>query len=697
MAVELEMTRTEAGDERTEPGRRADVVAWLVAAAALVGGLCFVLVNAYYNGGRLIPALDDAYIHMQYGAQIGRGEFLRFNDGDPISTGASSLLYVTILGAMYFLGAQGGLLLPAAVLLNIICHALTAVGVVLLGRRLSGPVAGAWAGALVALSGPLLWSATTGMEVSLIAFLLVATLLVFVRESERGSFPITPVLVSLAALGRLEALIFFLLLPPLMIRRIWRRPGKTAARLGATAWSLLPFALIAAQLVFYKIVTGSASPNGSQAKSHLNMPNFNLGELLGGMADNYAALLEILAGISRQDFTFPGALLFAGIGVVYLVGEPGVHRQVGLIIGAGTVLALGAVSTMATALWQQVRYLHPFLPLFLLLVVLGVGAVVGWLRLPARAATALLVVAALFTAVSVPLWAHVAIQDSASIRARLVKVATWANGNLPADARLGVHDVGAAAYLGDNKTVDLIGLTTNGLAEPAINGMGSLYEALREMAPEQRPDYIATYNSMPNGVDLARLANASIYAEPMLSTPQMTVWRCDWSLLNSGDRPTIPVDGQVRDHFDIASMRSEEAHDHEFRAARSDFQPMTEVRTVETGGREVVDSARHIWGEQEFTLHDLEPGRDLRLVARYDSRGPVPGRYTGTRQVRVYADGHEIGKHRLAPDPKGWSESVIEIPAERVTGSELTVRLAATQEFVGPYPDYKSFGFWAVQ
>ncbi|MFC7342764.1 hypothetical protein [Saccharopolyspora griseoalba] len=697
MAVELEMTAAESDREPEGPRRRTDVVAWLVAAAALLGGACFALINAHYNGGRLITPLDDAYIHLQYGAQLGRGEFLRFHDGDPISTGASSLLYIVALGAMHFLGAQGGLLLPAAVLLGVICHALTAVLVVRLGRRLSGPAAGAWAGALVALSGPLLWSSTTGMEVSLASLLLATTLLVYLRETERGVFALTPVLMTLAALCRLEALAFFLLLPPLMIWRGWRRPGERLARIGLAAWSLLPFLVVGAQLLFYKLATGSASPNGSQAKSHLSAPNSNLDGFAGATADNFAALLDILTGISRQDFVFPGALLLAGIGVVALVGRAGAHRDAGLVIGVGTVLALGAISTMATALWQQGRYLHPFLPLFLLTVVLGAGAAAGWLRLPARAVTGLLVVAALFTAVALPMWAHVAVQDSASIRERLVKIATWAKGHLPPDARLGVHDVGAAAYLGGHETVDLVGLTTNGLAEPAINGMGSLYEALREMPPDQRPDYIAAYNSMPNGVDLAALADGSIYAEPVLTTPLMTVWRCDWSLLGSGDRPSIPVQGRIRDHVDIGSMASERAHEHVVRPARSDFQPMTELRTVPVDGRRLVDSARHVWGEQEFTLHHLTPGEPVRLIARHDSRDPVPGRYTGMRQVRVFAGEQEIGKHRLEPDPAGWAESVIEIPAEAVTGFELTVRLAATQEFVGPYPDYKSFGFWAVQ
>ncbi|WP_406689741.1 hypothetical protein REH65_27690 [Saccharopolyspora sp. ID03-671] len=700
------MTKDLVEPELAEPTTRADASArrwrldrigmWAVPLVALAAGLAFVLINVHYNGGRYIPPLDDAYIHAQYAKQIGQGEFLQYNDGDPISTGASSLLYVLVLGAFYFLGVHGGLFLPVAVLFGVVCHALTAGGVVLLGRRVAGPVAGAWAGFLVALSGPLLWGASSGMEVSITSLLLVGTLLVLVRELPSGVFRFTPVLVALAALCRLEALVFLLVVPSLMIYVSARRARSLPARFGSLVWCALPFAVIAAQLLFYLATTGHSSPNGSQAKSHLSMPNLSLGELAGKTADNFSAFMEILAGLNRQDFAFPGALALAALGVAVLVRDGGPRRWVGWTIGVGTILALGAISTMGTALWQQVRYLQPFLPLFVLAAVIGLIEVGKRLRLGDKTPVALLAVAALFTALSVPTWVHNAVQDSGGIRERVVALANWTKGNLPEDARLGVHDVGAAAYLGGHPTVDLVGLTTNGLAEPALNGMGALYEELRAMSPEDRPDYIAIYDRMPDGVQLEHLADAGVLGAPVLSLPVMTVYKADWSLIDTGDEPIRPVTGTIRDYVDVGSMTSEADHDHEVHTARAGFQPMTEARTLETGGHEVVDSARHIIGEEEFTLHDLVPGRQVRLIARHDSTGPKPGLYTGARDVRVYADGTDLGKHWLKPEQKGWSETVITIPGHLVTGPDLTIRLAPMSPF-GPSPDFQAFGYWAVQ
>jgi hypothetical protein len=90
----------------------------IVLALAVLVGCLFVGTNLYYNRGdvsdngvNISAPLDDTFIHLQYGRQIGEGEWFRYNDGDPVSTGASSFLYVLILGAAHFLGVAGSYLL----------------------------------------------------------------------------------------------------------------------------------------------------------------------------------------------------------------------------------------------------------------------------------------------------------------------------------------------------------------------------------------------------------------------------------------------------------------------------------------------------------------------------------------------------------------------------------------------------------
>jgi hypothetical protein len=51
-------------------------------------------------------------------------------------------------------------------------------------------------------------------------------------------------------------------------------------------------------------------------------------------------------------------------------------------------------------------------------------------------------------------------QDVVLIETQMVRTAQWVNENLPADALLAVHDIGAVGYFTDNPLIDLAGLVT---------------------------------------------------------------------------------------------------------------------------------------------------------------------------------------------------------------------------------------------
>src|SRR5579864_2092091 len=72
-------------------------VAWLAHAA--VSG---VLAKVGHPGA----SLDDAYIHFQYARAIAEGHPLRFQAGEPITSGATSILWPAILAPFWALGAR---------------------------------------------------------------------------------------------------------------------------------------------------------------------------------------------------------------------------------------------------------------------------------------------------------------------------------------------------------------------------------------------------------------------------------------------------------------------------------------------------------------------------------------------------------------------------------------------------------------
>src|SRR5690606_38698627 len=115
--LQAEDVRADSGGRtETRPSSvRRDRAAWLVGALALVLGGVFVVVDLAYNEGKLIAPIDDVYIHLQYAAQLGSGHPFEYNTGDPVSTGASSLLYAFVLAAAHAVGFTGTALLAFAV------------------------------------------------------------------------------------------------------------------------------------------------------------------------------------------------------------------------------------------------------------------------------------------------------------------------------------------------------------------------------------------------------------------------------------------------------------------------------------------------------------------------------------------------------------------------------------------------------
>src|SRR5690606_35528912 len=79
-----------------------------------------------------------------------------------------------------------------------------------------------------------------------------------------------------------------------------------------------------------------------------------------------------------------------------------------------------------------------------------------------------------------------------SVAAQPLAMARWIASNTPPDSLIAVHDVGLIRYVGGRDTLDMVGLTTAGMADAWRNGPGAVGEAL--IASPRRPDYIAAYD-----------------------------------------------------------------------------------------------------------------------------------------------------------------------------------------------------------
>jgi hypothetical protein len=676
---------------------------WLGLLACAVGSL-FAAVDLYANRGHYVPPLDDTYIHAQYAFQLGHGRFLQYAPGAAPSTGASSFLYMVVLGAAVAAGVPAHLLLPVAVAFGVACLGVTAACTTRLGTLLSGHRCGLWAGLLTAVSGPALWGATSGMEVGLTAALVTGALLAFARELPRTRFVLAPVLGALAALCRPDALVFAAVVSAGMVVATARSRRRLHAKAARAVWLALPIIAGAAQLLAYRAITGDATSDGVAAKSLLHPAQWDPLGFAIDWGKNLAAFARALTGLDDNQFLLPGGLVLAALGCAVLVRRGRAHAGVGWVAAAGLVAVFAALATLSTATWQHLRYLQPYTPLVLLLVVVGVSGFARRAHSANLVRTGVLTAAVLYAATAVPTWAGILGQDSAHTRERVVSLAVWIREHLPPGARVGVHDAGAAAFLSGHPTVDLVGLTTAGLARPAVHGPGSVYEALRDMPPDQRPDYIALYDDLPEGANLIHLSEGGLFSatSPVLGIPELSLYKVDWSLIGSGRLPHSPntagaSPAGLRDEVNVGSLSSEDAHHYGTDPATPWQQAHTEVRTVEYPDRKEVDSERHIVGGEHFDLRGLTPGRDVRLVLRHDATGGKPGVDTGSRDVVFRVGGTAVGGHQLTPNPRGWNETEFTIPGQLVRSPEVHLSVQPPNPRTGPYPDYHSFHYWAYQ
>ena len=680
----------------------------VVLALAVLVGCLFVGTNLYYNRGDLsdeglnISApLDDTFIHLQYGRQIGQGQWFSYNDGDPVSSGASSFLYVLLLGAAHFVGFSGANLLGFAIIFGTVLFVLSALLGYGLGQRLAGERAGLCSGILIAANGAFGWGATSGMEVALFSVLILGTLLAFLRELSSGRFLLTPILAALAALTRPEGLLFAWVITGAVVFVLLRdlrksRPYSLRSSL-AVLYAFLPIAAGVAQYMFYTIATGSSIQNGVLAKSLLYEPVFYPTEFLDAVFQNLTKLsLIVLTGLEPGNYLFPGTILFCVLGTMYLALEDARYRM--FAVASGTALVLAMSSTAILGLpgawgWHHYRYLLPFFPPVLVFAVVGFYSLRSLTRktwLPEALAS----FAVLCSLLGLPVWAATTGGNSLQIKEQQVSVGYWIRENLPPGASVGVNDAGAMRYYGGHRTVDLIGLTTNGLALPTRNGVGSLYETLEKMPEEKRPDYFAIYPTWFPGFEASGVLDQEIARFAISDRPEVAgivggsevvVFRADWSLAQSGE--AFQGEGSVKDTLDIADLGSETEHDYEMHMPLIGLEPanfLTRERSPD--GEMVVDGGRGLPGAEEFTIRGLSRNRPVEVVMRTTS-APFA--------LQVQADGRYVGEWDFQPSGSRWQQATFTIPAESVRSGSLRVRLSPPED--APLETHTAYYYWFVQ
>ena len=416
-----------------------------------------ILIAVLALAARLIPGprtIDDAYITFRYAQNLIAGEGLVYNPGEAVLGTTTPVYAVLLAGLGLFSGGVHAPYPSLALAVNALADAGTCVLLVLLGRRLGHPLAGAAASLVWAFTPTSVTFAIGGMETSLVIALMTGTL--YLHSSGRPTA--AALTASLALLTRPDALI---LVAPLAIERLRRSlpPGRwNRERVPLTRREILAGAVpLLAWIAFGTAVYGNPIPNSILAKvaAYRLPPDAGLVRLLQHYGTPFF-----------EEVTFGPGAIAVGLflhPILFAIGAFRILRRRSekwpLFLYPFAYFAVFAIANPLIFRW----YLAPPMPLYLLGIFLGADAISQDVRRPLPT----LALAAAGLALTLNAWTlhpdhgpDRPAPQMAFIKLELLyeRVAADLVGRIEPGETLAAGDVGALGYHTGARILDTIGL-----------------------------------------------------------------------------------------------------------------------------------------------------------------------------------------------------------------------------------------------
>jgi hypothetical protein len=656
----------EASSRALALARRALPYAPVALVTACLAG--YAIRGTLAKSGHPAVPLDDAFIHFQYAKRLASGHFFSYVEGEGYSSGATSLVWPLILAPFWLVGFRDLAIIWPAWFFGFVALGALAVETHRLALPLAGRSASIGAGAMVLSFGGYAWCAGSGMEVVPLAWTLAFGLRKAIEwgeapRSERSEKRWRTLLAIsfVAPLVRPEGM----LASAIVLLVLAAYPG---ARSRATA--LLALAGPAFVPLLNWALTGHAASSTTVVKWLPGNPYYGHGDaLVAAVRDNARIFFDtLLDGHEWSAVYVPTGSRPYALAALVAIPAAGWFRGRGLRASLVLVMALAILvpCTYLTFLWNRLRYLWPFaFAWFVGLACLAqtIADVFALARPKWRIAGGVL--SGLFAgALASRLgWTFDDLWGSASaIDRQQVALGRWAEATLEPDARIGVNDTGAIAYLSDRRTFDVVGLTTRGEARYWVAGAGSRfehYENLARSSRERMPTHFIVYRHWMacDPVLGDELHDETVTDQTILGGATMTVYRARYDLLGSGDRPTTTA--EPVDELDVADLESEAAHDYELGSTRD---ADDQVITYDAEHRAIADGARLKRSFDRFVLR-ARPGHSLLLVARLMADVPTI--------VEARAGDRLLGSQVVS----AWNEITFPVPAD-VAADRMPVVIA---------------------
>ena len=426
---------------------------------SLTACLGYLGVELFFLDGGLGFPLDDSWIHLQFARNLSLGDGLTYNPGEPVA-GSTAPLWTAVLSILFLLG---GSVTVWVKLLGIAITVTAMHAVFVLGRELGlGSGLAAFATALTALTGWILWAALSGMEIPLFVLLSLWGIILHLREQRQGAGGVWAFSVlALSALARPEG---FLLVVLAGVDRLlnWERSGGGELKLSLGNWQTVVKGALVGLILIIPMVALNWSFSGSLLPTTFGAKSGGLTRLLPDLRYLYEVVSVFLPAQPYMLFLSLG-------GAAVLVERLGTKNSRGLLPGlwlVGLPLAYSLISPPGKFLVGNFgRYFYPLFPVLIVLGTLalaraagamGSKVTAGRLGLPLRAMAMLLMLWP--TISSATLGAGLYIQAVANIEDGDVKMAKWLSRRVDSRAVLAVNDIGALKYFLPNRVIDLAGI-----------------------------------------------------------------------------------------------------------------------------------------------------------------------------------------------------------------------------------------------
>ena len=443
---------------------------WVVIALAALIAVLFYLITSEVIFRVGFP-LDDSWIHLTYARNLAEHGEWAFRLGER-SAGSTAPLWTVLLSIGFLIRLAPYVwtyLLGWAVL------TLLAVYAENLARKLVASYTSRvpWVGLFFVFAWHLTWSAVSGMETLLHGLIILVVLGSLIGGSRRyltlGLFAGLSIWVRPDGLTLLGPILFVALLS----EKTWRLRSEAIVK------TLIGFgALFLPYLLFNLAFSGNPMPNTFYAKQAEFGP-FWLSQTFMGRVINY--LWPIIA--SPFIVLIPAALIWLGKKIS--AGNWGAFAS--LIWFVGYI----AIYFARLPAYQHGRYVIPALPIMYLWGILGLLEIISAPRADRRLAFLWQVVTAVLCLAFEFVGARQNAYDIFWIESEMVTTAKWIQQNIPPNARLAVHDIGALGFYAPNPLVDMAGLITPDVI-PFIRDETRLAEYL----DSKSVDYLVSFPSL---------------------------------------------------------------------------------------------------------------------------------------------------------------------------------------------------------